>query len=249
MANFLPLKKYIFFCIDKLINELKLNGPFLDLGCGIGDLSYYLSLKGWQGLAIDSSRDAIVEAKSRLINLPQVTVEHKSLAQVDGKFNTVFCLDVLEHIKDDLSALKHIYNLVLPEGYLVISVPSNPKEWRWDDTFYGHYRRYSKIELKEKLSSCGFTPLVFWDFTYPVSWIMRRIYCNIKPAVKFFADQQQCNSQKSSLHSAWRLAWVTRIVSGIPLPWNLLYRLQFLYFKNMVEKGHEMIVVARRKGY
>jgi len=248
MANFLPLKNYILFCIDKIISEFKLNGPFLDVGCGIGDVSYFLSFKGWQGAAIDLSKDAIVKAKERLTDFPQVIVEHKSLAQVEGMFNTVFCLDVLEHIKDDVGALKHIYNLLLPEGYLVVSVPTNPREWRWDDDFYGHYRRYNEIELKEKLCSCGFTPLVFWDFTYPIFWLMRRIYCRIKPAVNFSSDQQQFYSQKSSLHSAWQFSWFPRFVSGISLPWDIIYKLQFVYCKDMVEKGHEMLVVARRKG-
>lgn len=248
MANYISLKNFIFFCLDKIIDRFKLKSPFLDVGCGIGDLSYYLALKGWDGAAIDLSKDAIVKAKAILINFKQVLPEHKSLDECKGRFNTVFCLDVLEHIKDDLGALKHIYDLLLPEGYLVISVPTNLREWRWDDDFYGHYRRYSKIEFKEKLCSCGFTPLVFWDFTYPIFWLMRRIYCRIKPAAVFSSDQQQFYSQKSSLHSAWQLSWLARFASGISLPWNIIYRLQFAYCKDMVEKGHEMLVVARRKG-
>ncbi len=248
MANFLPLKNSIIFFLDKIIDRFKLKGPFLDVGCGIGDVSRYLALKGWSGVAIDLSEDAIIRAKEELKNSKQIFVEHKSLDELKGKFNTVFCLDVLEHIEDDLGALKHIYNLLLPGGYLVISVPTNLKEWRWDDDFYGHYRRYSKIELKEKLCSCGFTPLVFWDFTYPVFWIMRRICCRIKPGVSFASGQQQSYSQKSSLHNAWQFSWFTRLATGIIFPWDIIYKLQFLYCKDMVEKGHEMLVVTHKKG-
>ena len=177
MANFIPLKNYMFYCLDQFIAEYDLTSPFLDVGCGIGDLSAYVALKGWHGRAIDFSEVAIKRAKLNLKLFPQVEVSGASLFNENNKFKTVFLWDVIEHMEDDEAALKKISSILFPGGYLLIAVPSNPREWRWDDDFYGHYRRYTEKEIGEKIIGAGLEPVVFWDFTYPIFW-NRRINTN-----------------------------------------------------------------------
>ena len=65
------------------------------------------------------------------------------LSEVTGSWNTIILWDVLEHIDDDAAALRTIERLLRPGGRLLIAVPSNPREWRGDDDFYGHFRRYT----------------------------------------------------------------------------------------------------------
>jgi len=172
MANFPPLKKHILNLIDELIESHKLTtGTFLDVGCGIGDISLHLAKRGWRGRAIDFSAAAIVKARVSLAPYP-VTAAVDDLFNVKGKFDLIVMATVIEHIKNDTVALQYLRSLLPAEpdaAHLIISMPINPqKEWRWDDDFYGHYRRYNPTYLKQQLKECGFEVIEFWDYTYPV---------------------------------------------------------------------------------
>jgi SAM-dependent methyltransferase len=182
MANFAPLKQYMLYCLDRFVERYDLHGPFLEIGCGRGDVSAHLAGKGWTGTAIDFSDSAIAEAATALAPFPNVVVKQQDLGEVTGEYPCIILWDVLEHIADDLDALRAIGKRLVPGGQLLVAVPSNPREWRWDDDFYGHFRRYTVAELTRKLIDAGLEPQVFWDFTYPVFWAMRRTYTRLKPA-------------------------------------------------------------------
>ena len=240
----------MFYCLDRFIEQCGLTGPFLDIGCGIGDISAYVGTKGWQGKAIDMSDIAIARTTQNLKNYPQIQVEKKLLVDETGSFKTIFLWDVIEHIKEDQLALQKIYTLLAPGGYLLIAVPSNPREWRWDDDFYGHYRRYTEEDMGQKLVRAGLTPVVFWDFTYPVFWILRRMYTIIKKAppanVGMTDGEKDEKTGVSATVNAWDIPIIGRIVSSGQFIWRGIYWLQFSFFKNKVEKGHEMFILARR---
>ena len=159
MANFIPLKNYMFYCLEQMIRRYNLQAPFLDVGCGIGDLSCYLAAKSWHGKSIDFSELAIQKAQKNLRNFPLVTVAKKSLFDETEKFNTILMWDILEHLEQDEIALAKISSLLLEKGYLLLAIPSNPDEWRWDDDFYGHYRRYTVQDISEKLIKAGLKPI------------------------------------------------------------------------------------------
>ena len=94
MANFIPLKNYMFYCLEQIIHRYQLEPPFLDVGCGIGDLSCYLAVNNWQGKSIDFSEQAIQKAQINLKDFPLVTVEKKSLFDETEKFKTILMWDI-----------------------------------------------------------------------------------------------------------------------------------------------------------
>ena len=106
MANFLPLKNYLLYCIGKLVDQHQLSSPFLDVGCGIGDVAEYLARKGWAGKAIDISADALDQARIKLKHFPSIELTSQNLYELTGTYQTVFLMDILEHLPDDESALK-----------------------------------------------------------------------------------------------------------------------------------------------
>lgn len=246
MANFLPLKNYMFYCIDRLIDRYDLSSPFLDVGCGIGDVSQNVALKGWHGKAIDFSDIAIEKAKRNLTLFKDIEVEKKSLFQETGFFKTIFVMDVLEHIEDDNAALKKIVSLLSTNGHVIIAVPSNPIEWRWDDDVYGHYRRYASREISKKLIEAGLEPLVLWDFTYPIFWIMRRIYTRLRSSPEDIEKDKLVRTIESSSVNAWDSHFCSGFLSKRFIPWDLVYKMQFSYFKDKVQKGHEMLILAKK---
>ncbi|MBM4387333.1 MAG: glycosyltransferase [Deltaproteobacteria bacterium] len=76
---------------------------------------------------------------------------------VEGEIDTVVCLNVLEHIEDDRTALGNMKKLLRRSGgRLVLLVPANPALYSPLDEGLGHYRRYTKEGLRELLEQSGF---------------------------------------------------------------------------------------------
>jgi SAM-dependent methyltransferase len=245
MANFRPLKQYMFHCLDRFIARYGLHGPFLEIGCGKGDVSAYLAKKGWTGAAVDFSAEAVSEATATLAPYPNVVVKSATLLELDGAFACVILWDVLEHIEDDCAALRHIETLLLPGGQLLLAVPSNPREWRWDDDFYGHFRRYTVDELSTKLADAGMTPQVFWDFTYPVFWALRRAYTHINAPPQVDRSKDEA-TRASALKNAWASSLGSRLLDRSAILWRPLERIQFMLFRHATTRGHEFFALARK---
>jgi SAM-dependent methyltransferase len=249
MANFRPLKQYMLLCLDELVRACALRPPFLDAGCGRGDVSAYLGQRGWHGLAVDASPVAVAAASSVLRPYPAIRLERQALDEVAGTYQTIVLWDVLEHIEDDGLALRQLARRLTPDGALLLSVPSNPIEWRWDDDFYGHYRRYTLAGLTERLAAAGLAPELSYDFTYPVFWLLRRAYTRLKrPPVENGAGHEHKTSI-SSARNAWDLPLVSAVLDRSSAAWGPVFKWQFRHYRHHLERGHGMLVVARRPAY
>ena len=99
-----------------------------------------------------------VEVDSQLINRLKengyVTKEEISLFDLPISF--VYSSNVLEHIEDDKSTIADIYGKLETGGLFLIYVPALNILFSDFDRQVGHYRRYSKKELTEKLMQSGF---------------------------------------------------------------------------------------------
>lgn len=246
MANFPPLKNYILYCLDKIIDSYGIEAPFLDVGCGVGDVSVHLAKKGFSGIALDMSDQAFKAAKNNLQQFNDVTVENMSLFEMEGSFKTLLAMDVIEHIENDTDAFNKIASLIEPQGHLILSVPTNPREWRWDDDFYGHVRRYDKKQLSDKLISCGFEVVEVLDFTFPVFWMMRRMYTRIKKTPEITHDDALDRTKESSLVNSWDIPLISGLLSGDNFIWRSIYKIQYSCFRRKINRGHEAIFVARK---
>lgn len=68
----------------------------------------------------------------------------------------IYSLNVLEHIEDDLAALKSIYKALAPGGELLLYVPAFMQIYTEVDRKVGHYRRYTMPQLNALLRQAGF---------------------------------------------------------------------------------------------
>ena len=138
----------------------------LDIGCGSGTIDFYLAKNGSSVLGIDISENAIKKCKesSRILKLDRdltFKVVNFPNESVNQKFDLVICAEVLEHLKDDVMALRKIKKMLKPKGISIISVPSsNAPLYRWGlassfDKEVGHLRRYSVGVLSTKLINEG----------------------------------------------------------------------------------------------
>ena len=74
-----------------------------------------------------------------------------------GKFDLACAIDIVEHVRDDDSALSELARVCARGGALVVAVPLHPARWTAFDDFVGHHRRYQPQHLLEKLRAHGFT--------------------------------------------------------------------------------------------
>lgn len=130
----------------------------LDVGCGTGRHVCQLLTRGFSVDAIDPSPYAVEvtrEKAGKISSKCTISVcgieEYKS----GGRYDFILASEVLEHVKDDRSAIKKISSHLIVGGSALISVPHDMKLWSASDEASGHLRRYSKNELKEKLESSG----------------------------------------------------------------------------------------------
>jgi 2-polyprenyl-3-methyl-5-hydroxy-6-metoxy-1,4-benzoquinol methylase len=76
-------------------------------------------------------------------------------ASLKESFNTVFYLNVLEHLRDDKLAVKNSLHLLKPGGTLIILVPAYPILYSRMDKALQHTKRYTKRSLNKLLSENG----------------------------------------------------------------------------------------------
>ena len=74
----------------------------------------------------------------------------------DCSLDLVYSLNVLEHIKDDLATIKNIYCKLKKDGKVFVYVPAFQCLFSSMDKKVGHYRRYSKDDIRKKFESSGF---------------------------------------------------------------------------------------------
>lgn len=68
----------------------------------------------------------------------------------------MICLNVLEHIADDLKALLHIHHVLKPGGRMVLLVPAFQFLYRTVDRSLNHHRRYTRKNLLPRIREAGF---------------------------------------------------------------------------------------------
>lgn len=142
------------------LNKFKdyLTGDILEVGCGIGNFTKFLNIYKtvW---AIDINNEHIKKTKKMVDKDIQVgfgNIEKNEYFFKDRNFDSIVCLNVLEHIKNDDMALQNLCKLLKNKGKLILLVPSHQVLYGEIDKSIDHFRRYSKVELTKKLEKIGF---------------------------------------------------------------------------------------------
>ncbi|HEV2883459.1 MAG TPA: methyltransferase domain-containing protein, partial [Pyrinomonadaceae bacterium] len=119
----------------------------LDVGCGTGANLEMLSNFG-NAEGVDISTEALSFCRERgLENVKQG--EANSLPYVDGSFDLVTGLDVVEHLDDDLAGLKEMNRVLRENGRALLFVPAFMFLWGVQDDVSNHRRRYTLPGFKE----------------------------------------------------------------------------------------------------
>jgi SAM-dependent methyltransferase len=87
------------------------------------------------------------------VQLTDASVEESYPAE---EFDTVICLNVIEHLKDDEGALRNMRIRIKRSGRAIILVPNAPGLYGSLDRVLGHYRRYTREQLLATCLRAGF---------------------------------------------------------------------------------------------
>lgn len=89
-------------------------------------------------------------------------------------FDSIVYINVLEHIEDDASELAKVRDALTPEGHLLIFVPALPWLYSGLDRQVGHFRRYTKKNLIERVQRAGFSIVKarYFDMAGIVPWFI-----------------------------------------------------------------------------
>ena len=164
--------------IEQLITKLKLpkNAQILEAGCGTGGNLRMLSRHG------EISAMELDEIACKLANQRQIThVKRGSLPDnipFTSLYDLILILDVIEHLDDDLSALKALYSKLKPGSFLLITVPAYNFLWSEHDEINHHKRRYRLNHLKKLVNKAGFQISLgsyFNTFLFPLVLMVRSL--------------------------------------------------------------------------
>jgi len=138
-------------------------GRVLDVGCGTGFLAAAAS-KEWEVWGLDPAPEAVAFCRARGLH----RVQQASVADLGtGMFpacDAVCFFDVLEHLDDDLAALRGAVRNLAKGGRVLVSVPAYAWLWSSHDLTHHHRRRYTRSSLQNAFEAAGLVPVILGYF-------------------------------------------------------------------------------------
>jgi SAM-dependent methyltransferase len=150
-----------------LFHSLSKDRRMLDLGCGTGAILNILKEFG-HSYGIEISHEAVKYLKNKNIKDIIVSDANKPIPCKENKFSLITCLDVLEHVDNDIRLINEMLRVCEQDGYMVITVPAFNILWSYHDEALYHKRRYSKKQLIEMLdkSNCRIIKATYYNFSF-----------------------------------------------------------------------------------
>lgn len=141
----------------------------LDAGAGFGQYTYFLQSLNpqWQIKAVDLKKEQIEDCNNffKKAGKTNVTFEYADLTDYkpEQKFDLIICVDVMEHIEDDVAVFNNYGRIINMGGLLLISTPSDlggsDVHHEHDSSFIDEHVRdgYNKDDITQKLLNAGFS--------------------------------------------------------------------------------------------
>lgn len=159
-----------------LLEEFLAGSPgrrVLDVGAGSGTFSNLLEARGFDVTSTDVTEEALEVLRGRVAG-PVKRADATSLPFPPSSFDGVILGEVLEHVEDDGAALLEAARVLRPAGILAVSVPRNPAWFSPSDEWAGHFRRYTREQLVDRVESADFEIVSCKPWGFPFSALYHR---------------------------------------------------------------------------
>lgn len=150
-----------YFAWQARVVKPHLGARVIETGCGTGNFTRHLTGRDLV-MSTDVVEECVERARSRFSDRPNLQfrcLDIQDPAFLDLKTlraDTIVCLNVLEHVRDDLLALKHMHHVLVSGGRAIFLLPAFESLYGPIDRNLGHYRRYSKKSWTETAKRAGF---------------------------------------------------------------------------------------------
>jgi SAM-dependent methyltransferase len=162
--------------IERAIGGLRLpsRARILDAGCGSGRNMVELARHG-AVTGVELSKTSVTLARARgageIIEGSVLDMPFPA-----DSFDLAVSLDVIEHLEDDLGALRELRRTVAPGGALLVTVPAYQWLWSGHDEINHHHRRYTRCSLQRVAEQAGWEQVrttYFNSLLLPVAVLLR----------------------------------------------------------------------------
>lgn len=129
----------------------------LDAGAGIGTFVALAAEHTDEIVALEPDPSFAALLQERFAADDSIRVLETPVEELasESEFDSVLCLNVLEHVERDEEALRRLAASLCPDGRLLLLVPAHPSLYGRYDRATGHARRYTRAELRRKLEDAG----------------------------------------------------------------------------------------------
>lgn len=171
--NWIPAPRYV-LRRDRVLSLLEGLPPcrVLDIGCGPGALISELSARGYEAHGVDRSAKARELGRYLQDQSPGMQLHAELDEAWKGSFDLVMSFEVIEHLQDDVGAMREWRKYLKPGGRMILSTPAHPSRWNAADEWAGHVRRYTRQQLIEAVEQAGFEVEKVECYGFPLANVM-----------------------------------------------------------------------------
>lgn len=183
-------RNYISWQSRLVLEQLRGKRRVIETGCGIGNFTGEL-LDRELVVALDIEPECVEQLRERYagrVNLHALVSEPGEqgfLALAAYEADCCVCINVLEHIEDDLQALRAMRSILVSGGRTVLIVPALPSLYGPIDRNLGHFRRYSREGFRRLATQAG--------------WIVKKLhYMNLAGALGWWMNAHILKKEEQS---------------------------------------------------
>ncbi|MBI2595302.1 methyltransferase domain-containing protein [Candidatus Daviesbacteria bacterium] len=180
------LNAYNLWLVSKFKNFIK--NDVLEIGSGIGTITSILISTGFNVTPSEINKKYIKKLKQ--FSKQPLFLDITKPCKINKKFQTIVAVNVVEHTRDDMKVLINISKLLKDKGILILLAPAHNFLYGSYDKRVGHFRRYSKKEISNKLVKTNFK-------------IKKIFYINKLGALGWFVNSKLLKRKGLPQHQTW----------------------------------------------
>jgi SAM-dependent methyltransferase len=179
----------------------------IDIGCSSGYTVKLLRARMPHATVIgaDYVRGPLEKLGRLAPDLPLLHFDLVRCPLPDDCFDAIVLLNVLEHVEDDVAALRQVARILRQGGIAAIEVPAGPGLYDIYDRQLMHFRRYRMKELANRIHAAGLTIVErshLGFFLYPGFWIVKKRNRKYLDADRALQQRIVAQNMRQGSHSA-----------------------------------------------